>query len=156
MKNLITLFVLLCIAAFGLKAKSSDKEVYQKGYDKNALWGYVGMVPRVKSADDVKVIISKEGFTLRVHALIYKDQIESYAKNLIEKFRKFEKARLGLVNMSWVDGTYTIPFKVLDEHIYSDYKDLINQKVLRYETAGYYENLELLKSFNMPFATKDN
>lgn len=151
MKSLILcLFALVTFTALAnpfLSSADLNKLVFQQGEDKNAVWGYIGFLPRVEDPNRVQVIASKKGLTMRVSMTLTREEVEDYASFLVKKSEQMEEVRLGDLTIRQADGTYSTPFNVMEKKAYARFLQTIDVKVRPVVNAGFEENLELLKSF---------
>lgn len=132
-----------------ISIKTNDL-IYQQGSDKEAVWGHIGYLPRVKKAKQMKVVMSKKGITIRAELTLTSEDIQDYASYLVDRFDAMQELQKGQISVTQSDGTYTVPFKVLDKKMYEEYINTIENKVRSVANAGYQANLDLLKSFYGP------
>lgn len=121
--------------------------VFQQGEDKNAVWGYVGFLPRVEDPNRITIFSSKKGLTMRVRMILTRDEVEDYAAFLVKRSEQVEEVRKGDLKIRQADGTYTTPFQVLDAKSYDRYLKTISEKIAPVVNGGFEANLELLQSF---------
>mgnify|MGYP003607274249 CR=1 FL=1 len=152
MKGLI--IVLMALVTFTALAQPKllsqtdlNNLVFQQGEDKNAVWGYVGFLPRVEDPNRITIFSSKKGLTMRVRMILTRNEVEDYAAFLVNKSEQIEEVRKGDMKIRQADGTYSTPFEVLDVKTYERFQQAIAEKVNPVVNAGYEANLELLKSF---------
>lgn len=151
MKHLITILALLMFSAATL-AKTTifsnmNDLVYQQGNDKDAIWGYIGFLPRMQDSNRVKIFSSKKGLTMRVHMEFNRAEIEDYATFLVKRADQIEEVRKGELTIRQSDGTYSTPFDVMEKKAYARYLKTIQDVVEPVVNGGFEANLELLKSF---------
>lgn len=143
---------------YGVIANIITQETYQTGRNSDALWAYLGFVPRVYDPQRLNVVISKKGFTARIHAVLTPEEIKNYSIYLAAKADEIEKTRTGESFITWGNGTYTtpfVPYDAFEQTRYNDYTNIIEKiksnKALTTQ-RDFQANLDLLKSF---FLDKD-
>lgn len=122
-------------------------EIYQAGANKDAGWAYLGFVPRVSSPENMKIIGSKKGFTLRVHAQFSRDEISHYARYIQNKAKEMEAVRNGEAEMSWGRGIITTPFDIYEKGAYANFQNEVATNFANVRDGDFRRNLELLKKY---------
>ena len=64
--------------------------VYQEQPMMTANWLYIGYAPRMNDPARVKVVISKQGFTMRVNMLMTEQEVAQYPKYLLDRSRSID------------------------------------------------------------------
>lgn len=121
--------------------------VFQQGNDKDAVWGYIGFLPRMQDPKRVKIFSSKKGLTMRVHMELNRAEIEDYATFLVKRAEQIEEVRVGNLTIRQSDGTYSTPFEVMEKKAYARFQQTIRDVVEPVVNGGFEANLDLLKTF---------
>jgi len=125
----------------------SGSEVYQAGTNKDAGWAYIGFVPRTSRPENMKIIVSKRGFTLRAHAKFSQEEISHYAKYIVQKAKEMEEIRTGVTSVPWGKSNIKATFNMYEKAAYLKFLNEVKTNFALVPDGDFAENLEVLKKY---------